>query len=147
MEFCVFKLKNLDMKKAKTRKFTDWSLVPLFLLTLWTGIELHVSDYVTNHEAWHTWAVAHSLAGVLMTGFIIAHVCQHWKWYKTITTPLKAPKARVRRRVVLILTTLFAAVIVTGLMLLLIIDGANSHVGLWHFGLASWHHCSPSGIF
>ena len=121
------------MDKARIRKFTDWSLVPLFLLTLWSGIELHVSDYATNHATWHTWAVAHSIAGVLMAGFIITHVCQHWKWYKAITKPLKASKARVRRRVVLILTILFVAVIVTGLMLLLFIDGADSEIGLWHF--------------
>lgn len=131
----MFFVKKSDMDKAKIRKLTDWSLVPLFLITLWSGIELHICDYVARHATWHMWAVTHSIAGILMAGFIISHVSQHWKWYKAITKPLKAPKARVRRRVVLILTTLFAAVIITGLLLLLFIDGSDSHVGLGHFWL------------
>lgn len=121
---------EIDMK---IRKITDWTLVPLFLLTLWSGIKLHVTDYSSAHEDWHTWAVVHSIAGVLMTVFIIMHIRQHWKWYKAIRTPLKLKKARNRRRAVLALTVLFATVIATGIGLLLFIDGADSHTGLLHF--------------
>lgn len=115
------------------QKITDWTLVPLFLLTLWSGIKLHVSDYSSAHDDWHTWAVVHSIAGVLMTVFIIMHVRQHWKWYKALRKPLKVKKARNRRRAVLALTFLFAAVIATGIALLLFVDGADSHTGLFHF--------------
>lgn len=119
----------------KTRKLVDWSLVPLFLLTLWSGIELHVTDYATAHGRWHLWAVTHSIAGMLMAILIIMHIIQHWKWYKAITKPLTNPKARMRRRVVLVLTAFFTAVIITGFWLLLFVDGAESHIGLLHFGL------------
>lgn len=123
------------MNNRRLRKITDRTLVPLFALTLWSGIELHMTGYFTTHDEWHAWAVAHSVAGVFMAGFIVMHVIQHKEWYKTIFKPLKASKARVRRRVVTLLTIVFAAVIITGLWLLLVVDGGGSHFGLVHFWL------------
>lgn len=139
LKFVFYFTKITIMGNIKSKKITDWSLVPLFLLTLWSGIELHVTDYFTNHDHWHAWAVTHSIAGVLMAVFVILHVCQHWKWYKALGKPLKARKARVRRRAVLTLTALFAIVIITGLWVLVFVDGADSHPGLVHFvlGLAA----------
>ena len=30
----------------------DWSLIPAFVLSAYSGIELHVADYEGNHEVW-----------------------------------------------------------------------------------------------
>lgn len=119
------------------RKITDWTLVPLFLQTLWSGIKLHVAEYHAAHNEWHAWAVTHSIAGVLMAAFIIIHIAQHWGWYMALNKPLKIRKARVRRLNVAALTVLFAALIFSGLWLLLMVDGGTSHLGLVHFWIGA----------
>ncbi len=119
----------------KIRKITNWALAPLFLLTLWSGIELHVTDYYLVYEEWHSWSVVHSIAGILMAAFIVMHFCQHWKWYSALSKPVKVRKARVRRCAVMTLTVLFAVVIVTGLWILIFVIGADSRIGHVHFWL------------
>ena len=61
----------------------DWSLIPVFVLSAYSGIELHVADYEGNHEVWHNWAVFHVLTSkvtavlsvlflsVVLTGFAL----------------------------------------------------------------------------
>ena len=37
----------------------DWGLLPSFILSVYTGIELHVAGHGNNHEIWHDWAIFH----------------------------------------------------------------------------------------
>ena len=60
----------------------DWSLIPVFVLSAYSGIELHVADYEGNHEVWHNWAVFHVLTSLLFLMASIFHIATHWGWYK-----------------------------------------------------------------
>ena len=59
----------------------DSVLLPLFALTVYTGLELHVAGHGADHEAWHDWAVFHTLVGLLFTVFGTIHVRDPWGWY------------------------------------------------------------------
>lgn len=39
----------------------DWSLVFVFVLSVFSGIGLHIVGHGNNHELWHNWAVFHVL--------------------------------------------------------------------------------------
>lgn len=51
------------MDKKKIIFLTDMALIPVFALTAYTGIELHVAGHGTDHQVWHDMAVFHSIAG------------------------------------------------------------------------------------
>ena len=93
----------------------DSVLAPLFALTVYTGLELHVAGHGADHELWHGWAVFHTLVGLLFTVFGAIHVRDHWGWYRGLWA--KGPKV----------------------LLLCCVDGANTPVGLCHYaaGLAA----------
>lgn len=108
---------------------TDLVLVPLFILTLYTGIKLHIAGHDVNHEIWHYWAVFHTIVSLLFTLFGILHVKAHWVWYKN----LKTKGIKGKSKIVLIFSFVFILVILTGVLLLLCIEGANSSTGLFHY--------------
>lgn len=117
------------MDKKKIIYLTDAALVPVFALTLYTGIELHIAGHGTDHRTWHNWAVFHTIAGALFFLAAAVHVKSHWAWYKG----LKNKGLKNKSKIVAVLSVLFAIVAVSGVLLLLCIDGAGSHVGLWHY--------------
>ncbi len=123
------------MNKNRSMFLTDAILVPAFVLSLYTGIDLHLAGHGTNHEIWQMWAVFHTIASLLFMTFAALHVRSHWSWYRSLKT---AGCKGGRRKVVLLLSVVFATVAVTGLLLLFFIDGAGSSVGLFHYkaGLA-----------
>lgn len=43
----------------------DWTLIPVFVLSAFSGIQLHVAGHGTSHEVWHHWAVFHIIASIL----------------------------------------------------------------------------------
>lgn len=107
--------------------FTDLALVPLFMVTLYAGIALHLAGHDGNHDAWHNWAVVHTIAGLLFAAFGILHVKTHWTWYKV-------RKANdIRSKSVWLLSFVFIGEVVTGVLLLLWVDGADSLTGLLHY--------------
>ncbi len=118
------------MNKKRFIFLADLVLVPLFILTVYTGMELHVAGHGADHEAWHDWAVLHTLAGLLFTVFGAIHVRDHWGWYKSLCA--KGPKGR--SRIVLALSVVCVPVLVTAVLLLCCVDGANTPVGLLHYG-------------
>lgn len=94
----------------------DWALIPAFVLSAYTGIELHLASGA-DHDLWHNWAVAHIVTSLLFLIGGILHVQMHWGWYKGI-----AQKGLGKRsRVTLALSLAFAFVVASGLILVLAI--------------------------
>lgn len=106
----------------------DWVLIPLFTLSAYTGIELHIAGHGNNHEIWHNWAAFHVVMSLLFFVALILHVTTHWGWYKGLLNNGIGKKSKIT----LALSVVFMFVVVTGLILLCI-DGANSNMGLWHY--------------
>lgn len=106
----------------------DWTLIPLFLLTAYTGIKLHIVGHGNNHEIWHDWAASHIIASIVFLAVAIFHITTHWVWYKGAIRNGIGKKSKIT----VVLSVLFLLVSVTG-VILLGINGANSNIGLWHY--------------
>lgn len=117
------------MDKKKIIFLTDMELIPVFALTAYTGIELHVAGHGTDHQVWHDMAVFHSIAGFSFLILAAIHVKYHWAWYKA----LKSKGLKNKSKIVAALSALFTIVAASGILLAFFIDGANTHVGLWHY--------------
>ena len=106
----------------------DCTLVPLFILVAYTGIELHVAGHGNDHEVWHDWAVFHIIVSLLFLTIVSLHIIDHRNWYKGI------PGRRMRKKskVTLSLSVVLIPVVVTGCALLGI-EGAKTPVGWWHY--------------
>ena len=104
------------MNRKRFIYFTDLILIPLFILSLYTGIKLHIAGHHANHEIWHNWTVFHTIASLLFTIFGIVHIKSHWGWYKG----LKTTGCKGKKKVVLLFSITFALVIITGILLLLL---------------------------
>lgn len=108
----------------------DWILIPLFILTSYTGIGLHIAAHENDHEIWHNWAVFHVIASLLFLITVIFHIITHWNWYKGIVNKGIGQKSRVT----LWLSATFTLVVLTGIILFNV-DGANSSIGLCHYNI------------
>lgn len=107
----------------------DWALVNVFALAAFTGIGLHLSaENGAVHEVWHRWAVGHIAASLLFLCFSIVHVIMHSGWYRGLFKRGIGGKSKVA----LGLSAVYALSVFTGLPLLLI-EGAGSGVGKWHW--------------
>ncbi len=107
----------------------DWLLIPLAVLCSYNGIELHIAGHEAVHSIWHNWAVFHIITSVLFLASSIAHISMHWNWYKSMVKKGIGTKSKVT----ILLSLIFAAVTITGFILLFAVNGANSHIGLWHY--------------
>ena len=103
-------------------------LYPLGLLTILSGIALHIAGHGDNHHAWEIRAVIHSVIAVPFTVLLACHIRSHWAWF--IHTRQNAIN---RKR--LVTTTLTVVSILTAFsgIALLAIQGANTHAGLLHY--------------
>lgn len=106
----------------------DWILIPVFILSAYTGIELHVAGHGNDHDTWHNWAVSHVIMSMLFFSCCCYHVKTHWKWYESLVVNGLGKKSRVT----LAVSTLFIILSFSGLTLV-ITEGANSTLGLWHY--------------
>lgn len=106
----------------------DWGLIPSFVLSICTGIAVHVIGHENNHDLWHNWSAFHVISSVLFVGFVICHVKTHQGWYKGF---LKV-NFRKKSPLTVIISLLFLLVLLTGLFLLGV-NGMNSAMGLWHY--------------
>lgn len=106
----------------------DWILFFAFILSAFSGIELHIAGHGSEHEIWHNWAVSHVLTSLFFSIFAILHIVTHWSWYKGIIRNGIGRKSRVT----VILSAVFVSVSITRIALLGI-DGANSLMGQWHY--------------
>lgn len=108
--------------------FIDWSLLPLSILSFFTGLKLHLAGHGDSHEEWHNWAVAHVIMSLLFMVACVYHIKTHAKWYHSL---LKNGPRR-KSKITLAISIVFAATVITGIALLGV-EGANSGIGLWHY--------------
>lgn len=107
----------------------DWILFFAFVLSAITGVGLHLSaENGASHEVWHNWAVAHIVASLLFLYFGITHVKMHFAWYKGAFKKGLKGKSKITASISLIYTLS----VFTGISLLMV-EGANSGVGKWHW--------------
>lgn len=107
----------------------DWILIVVFILSAYSGTELHIAGHGENHETWHNWAVFHVATSFLFLVTAAFHLATHRGWYKGIVKRGTGSKSKVT----VVLSALFVFVVTTGLFLLCV-NGPNSKVGSWHYG-------------
>ena len=106
----------------------DWTLLPVFVLSAVSGIQLHVAGHGASHEVWHNWAVFLIIASILFLMAVILHVQTHWGWYKSLVKSDLGKKSKAA-----VAVTLFFVVLAVSGLILLGVEGANSGIGLWHY--------------
>lgn len=106
----------------------DWILIFIFILSAYSGIELHIAGHVSNHEVWHNWAVFHALTSFLFIVAAVFHITTHWGWYRGIVKNGIGRKSKIT----VALSVVFLLASVTGLVLLGV-KGVNSNIGQWHY--------------
>lgn len=106
----------------------DWILVFVFVLSVFSGIGLHIAGYGNRHELWHNWAVFHVLSSLLFLITVIFHITTHWGWYKGVIKNGLGKKSKIT----VVLSVVFLLVSVTGIILLGV-NGENSDIGLLHY--------------
>ena len=74
------------MNRNRFIYFTDLMLLLVFILSFYTGVELHIAGQGVDHESWHIWAIFHTNASLLFMILGIIHVKSHWAWYKGLRT-------------------------------------------------------------
>ena len=109
----------------------DWLLILVAGLSAYSGVKLHIAGHFFTHEVWHNWAIFHIITSVLFSIIGIIHIKNHWGWYKSIT------KRKFNNKIgnTLFLSIIFGLVSLTGIILILFVNGANSHIGIWHYRL------------
>lgn len=117
------------MNRKRFIYLTDLVLVPLFALSFYSGIELHMAGHGTEDDIRHNWAVFHTVVSLFFTMFGMMHVKTHWAWYKG----LKAKKGKGKSKTVLLLSIAFICIVGTGILLLFCIEGANSFTGALYY--------------
>ncbi len=117
------------MNRKQFIYFTDWTLMSFFILSGYTGIELHLAGHGDNHEIWHHWALFHTVASLCFAVSGLIHIQSHWAWYKG----LKTAGCKGKKKIVLLLSALFLSTVCTGVFLLVGVDGAHSPAGLLHY--------------
>lgn len=107
---CLCILHQKSMNRGKLIYLTDLSLVPVFVVSLGTGLWLHVEAHVGRHAA--GLETCHIIAGVLFVLLAAVHVWCHWKWYRNLFSTMSG------RKVALLLFSVAAlAVVVSGIVL------------------------------
>lgn len=121
------------MNKRRLIYLTDAILIPLFVLSLYSGIQLHIAGHGTEHDIWHNWAVFHTIDSLLFY-YIRDHTHQK---SLVLVQRLEKQKAGTQNtketKIVLLLTFIFIWVIITGIWLLCFVEGANSPFGKLHY--------------
>lgn len=92
---------------------------------------MHMAGHWSGHDVWHNWGVAHVAATLLWLVSAGLHVRRRRKWYSSVAVRGVSGNGWVT----LALTLVFMAAAVTGFVLLVCIDGQDSSIGLWHYGL------------
>lgn len=120
---------KISFTKGKSIFIVDLTLIPIFILVIYSGLNLHVAGHKQTHEIWVYWAHYHIIVGVLSLIAGGLHIRAHLGWYKSLIKKGLAKKSRIT----VILSLLFLIEIITGIILVFFIDGGNSSVGMWHY--------------
>ncbi|SHF35418.1 hypothetical protein [Dysgonomonas macrotermitis] len=121
--------KKISLTKGKSIFIIDLILIPVFVLVIYTGFELHFAGGTNDHDIWSYWCHLHIIVSIisLIVGWL--HVKAHLGWYKSIIKNGLGKKSKIT----LILTFLFVILILTGIVLIFFVEGGNSALGLWHY--------------
>lgn len=79
-----------SMNRGKLIYLTDLLLVPVFVVSLGTGLWLHAEGHVGRHAA--GLETCHIIAGVLFVLLAAVHVWCHWKWYRNLFSTMSGRK-------------------------------------------------------
>lgn len=107
---------------------TDILLGIAALLTIISGIALHIAGQEGDHEMWHAMAVTHVVFSLLFVITAVKHISHHRVWYRNLLRPSKR-----HRTATLLLTLAMAFETVTGIVLLIFVDGEGSGAGRAHW--------------
>lgn len=117
------------MKRKQFIYLTNLSMVPLFILSLYTGIKLHITSHSFDTEALHRWSAFHCIASLLFVLLVSAHIRSHWGWYKNAWNK----RRQARRHIVFLLSFIFISTSITGILLLLGAENAVFSVSMLHY--------------
>ena len=106
----------------------DCGLYPLGLLTILSGIGLHIAGHGSNHNTWEICAVIHSVLSVSFTILLAYHIHTHWAWFKHV----RRSTINRKRFMTTMLTMVSISTVFSGIVLLAI-WGVNTQVGLLHY--------------
>lgn len=110
----------------------DAALYLLGVLTALSGFGFHIAGHGGDMHQWAIWACIHSIIAIVFLVMIIQHLITHKGWIKA----LKKQEARQKRSVkITCFLGLLALVVAISGLTLFAIDGANSHIGVWHYKL------------
>lgn len=129
-KFAVYSKKFYDLMTPINKKINvGVTLLTLFIITLATGIILHLKKHGIVVEPRSVIKVIHWVAGFLMVALTCLHATQFWKMFVNLRSRVKW--FNIVTWAVIILT---AAVFLTGTVKLLT-PVKIPHLGLWHFAL------------
>lgn len=125
------KKKATSLTKGKNIFIIDLLLIPVFAIIVYSGLALHIAGHPQEyiHEQWHNWSIVHVIATIVSLVFWYLHIKAHWTWYTKIFKKTKRKKSKIT----IIISLLFGVELITGIVLILIIDGPNSGIGLFHY--------------
>ena len=109
-------------------KVLNWTSLVLFVLSLVTGVMIHIADHFFSHDVWHTLSVIHVLINAMFLVTYITHIVRHLKWYK-----LLFKKNKKLSKITKLLSIFSLATVLTGIALLLFAEGQGTHLGLAHY--------------
>lgn len=122
---------KFSLTKGKAVFIVDLILLPVFAFVIYSGLKLHAAGHADDRGIWELWAHWHIVAAVLSLAFAGLHIKAHWGWYKSWMKKGLAKKSKATA----ILSALFLIEVITGTVLVIFIEGGNSAVGMWHYGL------------
>jgi hypothetical protein len=122
-------MQKFSLTKGKGIFVIDLTLIPIFILVIYSGLKLHWAGHLNNQNIWEYWAHYHIIVSILSLIFGGLHVKAHWGWYKSLAKNGVGNKSRPT----IILSALFLIEIATGIILVLLIEGGNSTIGMWHY--------------
>ena len=122
---------KFSLTKGRPVFIIDLSLIPIFILVIYSGLKLHVAGHGIDHDKWEFWAGCHTITCQISLILIWFHVKAHWGWYKGLIKNGLANKSKITAGI----TILFLALTITGFLLTFFINGPNSSIGLWHYKL------------
>lgn len=119
------------------RKTLNGFIIGSGLLTLLTGVELHVghSTLLNDHTALTIWLTAHIVFASALTIFAVMHIVSNRWWFKTLKLKISSARMTWQRILTPLVALLIAALVVTGVCMLAGWHTKHSHIWEWHYVL------------
>lgn len=108
------------MNRSTIILLTDLMLIPAFLLSVYTGIQLHTTQHIGDTVMPHI----HISVSLLLLALAAVHVAYHRAWYRNLATCRTG-----KRAMILILSILFIITAASGLWTL---AAKGSQIGKLH---------------